>query len=131
MTLSPSSLPQLTTHAAGAVIALPVRIAARALGLVRGTVSVARDRVAGPPAPASAWQTVDVPTPGPTPSAVTLGTEPDAVNVVEDLGLDPAPVQPAAPAPRTAPVTSIDEQAEPRLVDSTPADVAERIARKA
>lgn len=131
MTLSLSSLQHLTTatvSTAGTVITLPVRIAARAVGLARGTASVVHDRVAGPPAPGTPWQTVDHPSAEPTPE-VTLGTEPGAVNVVEELGLDPAPAAAARPT-RSAPITSIDAQAEPRLVDSTPADVAERIARQ-
>lgn len=133
MSLSLSSLQHLsasTVSTAGTVITLPVRVAARALGLARGTVSVVHDRVAGPPAPGTPWQTVDVPAADPT--SPTLDTEPGTVNVVEELGLDAAPVeQPTPTPPRTAPVTGIDEQAEPRLVDSTPADVAARIARQA
>lgn len=120
------SLPSLS-HLAAEVVTLPVKVAARAVGLVRGSVSVARQRVTGP---APAWDTVDVvPARDQEPAPVGLGTDPAPVNVTEELGLDPAPVDPPRPAPRTAPVTSIDQQAEPGLVDSTPADVAARLGR--
>jgi hypothetical protein len=52
---------------------------------------------------------------------------PRPVNVTEELGLDPAPVE-RPREPRPVPVTEIDAQAEPGLVESTPADVAERIS---
>lgn len=93
------------THLATDVLTLPVRVAARAYGMARGTVSEARRAAAG-----------DGPDPG------------RPVNVVERLGLDPAPV-PRRRVRRTPAVTAIDRQAEPRLVESTPADVARRIDR--
>ncbi len=52
--------------------------------------------------------------------------DPTPVNVVEELGLDPAPVDTPASA---RPITSIDAQADPEHVEATPADVAERISR--
>ena len=114
-------------NAATGVITLPTRLAARAYGVARGTVSVARAVVA--PAPASpTWEAADPEPAADEPAPVTLGTEPGPVNVVEELDLDPAPVEkPREPA--TPAVTAIDQQAEPGLVQSTPADVAERIER--
>ncbi|MFC5727300.1 MULTISPECIES: hypothetical protein [Nocardioides] len=58
-------------------------------------------------------------------------TEP--VNVTEELGLDPAPVEkpkPAKKAPTKKPMTRIDAAADPSDVDVTPADVAQVVAKK-
>ncbi len=109
------------THAIGSIkhlttdtMTLGVSLAARAYGVAKGTASVGvravREARQSPPSP---WHEA-------------TRTEPTPVNVVEELGLDPAPVDtPAAPTP----ITSIDAQADPDQVDATPADVAERIAR--
>lgn len=97
-----------------------------ATSLTAGAVSklVSGRKLTVAPAPAaperaeSAPATEDLPTP---------------VNVTEELGLDPAPVD----APQTedsqtdAPVTSIDAEADAGNVDVTPADVARAVARKA
>jgi hypothetical protein len=91
------SVPRLAAR----VVTLPWTVAARAVGLARGTVSVVRGAPSSAPVP---------------------------VNVQEELGLDAAPVD-TPRVPRTPPVTSIDEQAEPDLVESTPADVAARLQR--
>lgn len=48
---------------------------------------------------------------------------PEPVNVVEQLGLDPAPV------PEPKPNTSIDAAADPDAVDVTPADVAKVVGK--
>lgn len=55
--------------------------------------------------------------------AETSKTEP--VNVTEELGLDPAPVD----KPTEKPVTKIDAAAEASDVDVTPADIADRISK--
>ena len=62
----------------------------------------------------------------PTPSQ----EPPEPVNVVEELDLDPAPVdEPVASSDAPEPVTGIDAQADPDTVDVTPADVAEQVER--
>lgn len=72
--------------------------------------------------------------PEPAPAAKTA---PEPVNVVEELGLDPAPVEEPAAAhevPATAapgPETGIDAKADASTVDATPADVAAKVARRA
>lgn len=111
------------------LITFPVRVAARGLGLVKGTASQSR-RLVRAATPSSAWPAAtDTPSAVPTdpePAPVNLGTEPGPVNVHEELGLDPAPVE--KPHTRRQPaVTAIDQQAEPDLVESTPADVAARL----
>ena len=58
----------------------------------------------------------------------------EPVNVVEELGLDPAPVETPKPAKKKAPAkkatTSIDAAADTANVDVTPADVAEKVTAK-
>ena len=129
MSLSFSSL----QHLAGGAVTLPIRVAAHTAGLVKGTVSVVGDRAsrtASTTPPARRWETVDRVAPvEDQPAPVVLGREPGPVNVVEELGLDPAPAPRTKAPPRRAAVTAIDQQAEPRLVRSTPADVAARISR--
>lgn len=92
-----------------------------ATSLTAGAVSklVSGRKLTVAPAPAaperaeSAPATEDLPTP---------------VNVTEELGLDPAPVD----APQTdEPLTAIDAEADASTVDVTPADVAKAVARKA
>ncbi len=102
-----------------------VTLPARAYGLVKGTAKGTASSGArllgyatGPAT--SPWQTADT-----IPPRVDTSRP---VNVNQELGLDPAPADRGRPR-RTPPVTEIDAQAEPRLVDSTPADVAARIAR--
>lgn len=64
----------------------------------------------------------------PAAAAPAKGDLPTPVNVTEELGLDPAPVE----APQTdEPLTSIDAEADAGNVDVTPADVAKAVARKA
>jgi hypothetical protein len=98
-------------------IKLPVRAAARAYGVAKGATSigvrVARESRQAPQSPQSPWDEA-------------IATEPTPVNVVEQLGLDPAPVD-TSHAPK--PITSIDAQADPGQVEATPADVAARLAR--
>ena len=88
------------------IITLPARLVARGVGFARGTLGEARRLLRGAAAP---------PHPGP-------------VNVHAELGLDPAPPE-RRRTPRPTAVTGIDQQAEPRLVESTPADVADRLER--
>lgn len=96
-------------------ITLPVRVAARAYGVAKGTASVGVGVV----------RTARQATPSPWDQATA--TEPTPVNVVEELGLDPAPVD---TPPAAEPITSIDAQADPEQVAVTPADVAERLSRQ-
>lgn len=55
----------------------------------------------------------------------------EPVNVVEALGLDPAPATepPARKAAAPEPVTRIDAEADPDHVDATPADIAEAVKK--
>ncbi len=64
--------------------------------------------------------------PAKKPAATSPKTKPEPVNVVEKLGLDPAPVEKPKPAKKAAPTptTKIDAAADPSNVDVTPADVA-------
>ena len=57
---------------------------------------------------------------------------PEPVNVVEELDLDPAPVDPteADTASPDGPVTGIDSQADPDAVDVTPDEVAEQMGHR-
>lgn len=66
-----------------------------------------------------------------SPPASTPSDAPEPVNVVEELDLDPAPVEPDAgePEPPDEAVTSIDAQADPGAVDVTPEDVAGQMGR--
>lgn len=114
------SLGTLTDHAFGTLVR-GLTVPARAYGMAKGTASSGARLLGYSARPStSPWQTADTITPKADTSR--------SVNVNERLGLDPAPVAHARPR-RTPPVTEIDAQAEPRLVDSTPADVAARIAR--
>jgi hypothetical protein len=57
---------------------------------------------------------------------------PEPVNVTQELGLDPAPVEkpkPAKKAPAKKPTTKIDAAADPSDVDVTPADVAKVVSK--
>ncbi|WP_435770723.1 hypothetical protein [Nocardioides sp. SYSU DS0651] len=58
-------------------------------------------------------------------------TPDEPVNVTEELGLDPAPVEKPKPAKKAVskPVTKIDAEADAGDVDVTPADVAKAAAR--
>ena len=97
------------------LITLPARLAARGVGIVRGTLSEGRRLVREAAAPAADGEEVTARHDGP-------------VNVHDELGLDPTP--PArSRTPRQPAVTGIDQQAEPGLVESTPADVAARLGR--
>lgn len=56
--------------------------------------------------------------------------EPEPVNVVEELDLDPAPAdEPTPTVPGQEPVTTIDAAADPDHVEATPADVAEAVSK--
>ncbi|UMG92659.1 hypothetical protein [Nocardioides sp. TF02-7] len=64
----------------------------------------------------------------------STGSRPEPVNVTEELGLDPAPVdkpKPSKEAATSKPTTAIDAAADPSKVDVTPADVAEAVAKDA
>lgn len=64
----------------------------------------------------------------PTLSGPISPTEP--INVTEELGLDPAPVEkPKRTRRTTKPTTKIDAAADPSEVDVTPADVAKAVGK--
>ena len=63
-----------------------------------------------------------------TPGPATAKEQPTPVNVVEELGLDAAPVEEKSTG---KPATSIDAAADTGHVDVTPADVAPKVAKKA
>lgn len=144
------------SNAAAGLLTVPKALVGSAFGLARwGTkkVSGVVSSVAGtrpddrPERPSEASSRAESTTPAKEPSTPakepdvpekepsTPATEPDAnptpVNVVEELGLDPAPVAdppPASPA-RTTPLTSIDAAADPSDVEVTPADIARVVER--
>ncbi|QIX27142.1 hypothetical protein ncot_11435 [Nocardioides sp. JQ2195] len=66
----------------------------------------------------------------PEPTAVKEA-QPEPVNVTEELGLDPAPVEKPKPKkkPATKPTNRIDAAADPSTMDATPADVAKTIGK--
>lgn len=72
-------------------------------------------------------------TPEPAPEKKVRISPDKPVNVTEELGLDPAPVEePRAPkTPKAAPVTGIDADADASQVDVTPADIADVVAKDA
>lgn len=66
----------------------------------------------------------------PTADRSSADETPQPVNVVEELDLDPAPVDEAATdSDAPAPVTGIDAHADPDAVDVTPADIAQQVGR--
>ena len=121
-------LPSSSTisHLATGVVTLPVRLAARTYGVALGSAAAGRRLARDLVSPATDREPVTPDLHDEPP--VVLGREPGPVNVVEELGLDPAPAEKPREAATPA-VTAIDQQAEPGLVQSTPADVADRIER--
>lgn len=117
MTHPLGSIKHLATDTLKTGITLPARVAARAYGVAKGAASVGVRAVSEKRHDTtSPWEETTVT--DPTGDAT-------AVNVVEELGLDPAPVDlPETPQP----ITSIDAQADPESVEVTPADVAERLS---
>lgn len=109
---------------------VPVAVVGSAVGLAQGAASAATSLLAGPKAPdapARAAEPVQASAPKEDSSA-----HPEPVNVTEELGLDPAPVEKpkvAKKAPKRRPVTKIDAAADPSTVDATPADVADAVAK--
>ncbi|HYH35523.1 MAG TPA: hypothetical protein VD814_10265 [Nocardioides sp.] len=126
------AIKDLTTGTLGRGVTIPGRLAARAFGVAKGAASVGKHvaqdvaaRRAAAPAEPEPSDTADAT--GPVDIDVS-----EPVNVVEELGLDPAPVdepEPASPA-SDEPLTSIDAQADPETVDVTPADVADQIGKR-
>ena len=116
MTHPLGSIKDLATDTLRTGVTLPARVAARAYGVAKGAASIGVRAVTEQrqQQPTSTWR--DATSEPPTP-----------VNVVEELGLDPAPVDDTADADE--PITSIDAQADPEHVEATPADVAERLSR--
>ena len=114
MTNPLGSIKDLAADTVKTGISVPTRVAARAYGVAKGAASVGvRAVTEARQGPVSPWQEA-------------TSADPTPVNVVEELGLDPAPVD-TSHAPQ--PLTSIDAQADPEGVEVTPADVAERLSR--
>ncbi|HET7721267.1 MAG TPA: hypothetical protein VFK43_14980 [Acidimicrobiales bacterium] len=109
----------------------PKDLAGKAVGQARGAASAGR-HLAGQATKSATSLTAGAVSklmsgrkPTVAPAAEDL---PTPVNVTEELGLDPAPVE----APATdEPLTSIDAEADVSNVDVTPADVAKAVAKKA
>ena len=112
------TITQLATGTVVGATRLSAQVVARAYGVTRGVAAAG----AGVVRSASGRDASDTATPQ------AAQDSPRPVNVTEELGLDAAPVE-RPRQPRPVPVTEIDAQAEPGLVESTPADVAERISR--
>lgn len=128
---------------------LPASAAGSAFGLVKGAASVGRTAGVQVTRTATGVATdavtslvgsrdastalpddtrdVDVPDAGPT-------GRPEPVNVTEELGLDPAPVDQPSAAIDTpeagTPLTTIDAAADTEHVEATPADIAKAVAKK-
>ncbi|WP_408895753.1 hypothetical protein ACJ5H2_12640 [Nocardioides sp. R1-1] len=121
---------------AGEALKVPGKVAGSAVGVARTATEKAAHAV-------GSLTTQDAPgdvpdAPAPTDAAPTTQDEPKVeispdkpVNVTEELGLDPAPVDEPRPpkTPKPAPVTAIDAEADPSQVHVTPADVAEVVAK--
>ncbi|WP_110205314.1 hypothetical protein [Nocardioides daejeonensis] len=108
----------LIKHVAHSGLAAGAHLA-RSVARIVATDSPSAHRTQEPETPVPSVdprQTVD---PAPPPPAVEI--DPDRpVNVVKELGLDPAPVPDTSPKP----TTRIDAAADPESVEATPADVA-------
>lgn len=123
-----------------ASLKVPVSAAGSAVGLAKATTGRAADAVTSlvgsdaepstftreasrPDRPAAKKPTAKKP---PTPTD-------EPVNVIDELGLDPAPVTKPKPARKPAgkkPVTKIDAAADPSHVDVTPADMAKAVHKE-
>lgn len=115
---------------ATASLKVPLTVAGTAVDLARGAVGavIGGEKDIQPRKQYdAASDAADEPEPEPEPRLDISPDEP--VNVTEELGLDPAPVE--KPKPKKAatpePVTSIDAEADPSDVDVTPADVAKAV----
>ncbi|WP_235736474.1 hypothetical protein [Nocardioides alcanivorans] len=93
-----------------------------AIHLAKGAVaSLLAARATAP----SATEDTDADDTKSTPTDPAAGpSTPEPVNVVEELGLDPAPFD------KPKPNTTIDAAADPSAVDATPADVARAVSGK-
>ena len=118
-------------------LAAPARAAGATLGLAKGAASVGRTvtaQAAGKAAGAATGLVGGRKGTEQSDRVTSTAPRPEPVNVTEELGLDPAPVEKPArskKAPRKKPVTDIDAAADPSAVDATPADVAEVVASQA
>ena len=129
------TIKDLTTGTLSRGIMLPARLAARSFGVARGAVSVgkhvAHDVTGRGSSATAATEPAEPTAPAAAEKAGPVDTS-EPVNVVEELGLDPAPVD--EPAGGTTdgdePLTTIDAQADPEAVDVTPADVADQIGNR-
>lgn len=110
----------------------PVTVAGSAVGLARATTGKAAGVVtslvtagSGTEMPKSEWITDEIE----VPDVTVTPTEP--VNVIDELGLDPAPVEKPKPArkPAKKPVTKIDAAVDSSDVDATPADIAKIVSK--
>ena len=113
------TITQLATGTVVGATRLSAQVVARAYGVTRDVAAAGVGVVRSATGRRDASDTA-------TPQEAQASPRP--VNVTEELGLDAAPVE-RPRQPRPVPVTEIDAQAEPGLVESTPADVAERISR--
>ncbi|TNM49575.1 hypothetical protein FHP29_01625 [Nocardioides albidus] len=112
--MSHKSMLSRTKDVAVETVGLAQRVAGRAVGTVTSLVGGRGEQ----PADRTSEKRLDI-------------SPDEPVNVTEELGLDPAPVErPKAPkAPSSRPVTGIDAQADPDHVHATPADVADAVAK--
>lgn len=106
-----------------ASLKVPVSAAGSAVGLARATTG----RAAG------AVTSLVGTSAEPSPFAPAAPPTDEPVNVIEELGLDPAPVakpKPARKPARKKAVTKIDAAADPSHVDATPADMAKAVHKE-
>lgn len=114
-------------HVAGQATRSATSLTSGAVGRLAGSRKPAATKVPAAKAPAKTVSATKAPT-----ETVSV-TEP--VNVTEELGLDPAPVDEPKGTPATPdahqPVTAIDAAADTEHVEATPADIAKAVAKKA
>lgn len=122
----------LATHA----LLAGVGAAGSAAGIVKGAVAAGRSVLGDPPKQSAASDDAGtVETPEEATTLPAAGHEPvdeppvidpdEPVNVVEELGLDPAPAD--RPEGQRA-TTTIDAAVDPEHVQATPADIADNVA---
>lgn len=129
---------------AGAALQVTRTVTSKAASTAASLITHDRAPSATPATPASAEQPTaqekapNRPVPAQAPdddaptSAKSTPDQPEPVNVTEELGLDPAPVEKKKPSrakPAKKAATGIDAEADPDHVDATPADVAKAVAK--
>ncbi len=108
----------LIKHVAHSGLAAGAHLA-RSVARIVATDSPSAHRTQEPDTPAASVDTRPTAEPDPSPPSVEIDPN-RPVNVVKELGLDPAPI----PDTRPKPTTRIDAAADPEGVEATPADVA-------